>query len=167
MRSSRGKTATNTTQTASRRAPAAAATLKLGRLGNHIGYALRMAQLAVFDNFNARLSSHGVSTARFSVMCLVRDNPGVNQTAVAEALRAETSRMVLLIDDLERRGWVTRLPSTVDRRARALYLTPEGRKQLKTLEQLVARHERQMVRRLRGDDKAMLLRMLRNLANPR
>lgn len=144
--------------------PRRVAALKLGRLGNHIGYAVRIAQLAVFEDVNALLAPQGATTARFSVLCLVRDNPGVNQTVLADALRTETSRMVLLIDELERRGWLVRLASTMDRRARAIYLTAEGRRKLKILERLVARHERAMIRRLRGGDKATLLRMLRNLA---
>ncbi|HXP12801.1 MAG TPA: MarR family transcriptional regulator [Stellaceae bacterium] len=149
---------------AAMRAPRRAAALKLGRLGNHIGYAVRIAQLAVFEDVNALLAPQGATTARFSTLCLVRDNPGVNQTVLADALRTETSRMVLLIDELERRGWLVRLASTMDRRARAIYLTAEGRRKLKILKRLVARHERAMIRRLRGGDKAVLLRLLRNLA---
>jgi DNA-binding MarR family transcriptional regulator len=146
------------------RAPQHAAPLKLGRLGNHIGYAVRVAQLAVFEDVNALLVPQGATTARFSILCLVRNNPGVNQTVLADALRTETSRLVLLIDEMEQRGWLVRLAHTMDRRARAIYLTAEGRRKLKILERLVARHERAMIRRLRGSDKATLLRMLRNLA---
>lgn len=67
---------------------------------------------------------------------------------------------------MERRGILSRLASTLDRRARAIYLTSEGRKLLKTLEKRVAVHERMFAKRLRGDDKKELLRMLRNLATP-
>lgn len=138
----------------------------LGQLQNHIGYAIRIAQLAVFQNFNEQLADRNITTAQFSVLCLVRGNPSVNQTVLADALHAETSRMVLIIDDLEQRGLLVRLPSIVDRRARAIYLTPEGRRQLRNLERLVVKHERKMVRRLRGGDKEALLHMLRNLARP-
>jgi len=100
------------------------------------------------------------------VLSLVRDNPGVNQTALACALHTETPRMVLLVDGLERRRWVTRLVSTVDGRARSLYLTAEGAHKLKILEKVIVRHERQIARRLRSADKAAFLQMLRDLATP-
>jgi DNA-binding MarR family transcriptional regulator len=151
---------------APRRAPAAREAIDLGRLQNFIGYAVRIAQLAVFEDFNAALAGNAISAAQFSVLCLAADNPGIKQTALAEALRAEPPRMVLIIDDLERRGWLARLPSTLDRRARAIYLTAKGRKQLKLFERRVGRHERRMIERLRGEDKQALLRMLRHLASP-
>jgi DNA-binding MarR family transcriptional regulator len=147
-------------------ASAAAAAPSLAALEGFIGYAIRRAQLSVFQDFNERMAEFGVSTAQFSVMRLARDNPGLNQRTLAEALGAETSRMVLIIDELERRGIVDRLPSTLDRRSRAIYLTAEGRKLLRRLEQRAAAQDRAMVKRLRGDDKAALLRMLRKLATP-
>jgi len=135
-------------------------------LEQFIGYAIRRAQLAVFQDFDERMGELAISTAQFSVLRLARDNPGLNQRALADALGAETSRMVLIIDDLERRGLVARLASTVDRRARAIYLTAEGRKLLKTLERRAAQNDRAMATRLRGDDVKVLLRMLRNIATP-
>jgi DNA-binding MarR family transcriptional regulator len=147
-------------------AAAAAAAPSLAVLEDFIGYAIRRAQLSVFQDFNERMAEFAISTAQFSVMRLARDNPGLNQRALAEALGAETSRMVLIIDELERRGIVDRLPSTLDRRSRAIYLTAEGRKLLARLERRAAAQERAMEKRLRGDDKAVLLRMLRNLAKP-
>lgn len=152
---------------ASAAAPAPAAPdLSLAGVDGFIGYAIRRAQLSVFQDFGERMAEFAISTAQFSVMRLARDNPGLNQRTLAEALGAETSRMVLIIDELERRGVVDRLPSTLDRRSRAIYLTAEGRKLLRRLERRVAAQDRAMVKRLRGDDKDALLRMLRNLAKP-
>jgi DNA-binding MarR family transcriptional regulator len=149
-------------------APAAASApgLSMEALEGFIGYAIRRAQLSVFEDFNERMAEFAISTAQFSVMRLARDNPGLNQRALAEALGAETSRMVLIIDELERRGIVDRLPSMLDRRSRAIYLTAEGRKLLRRLERRAAAQDRAMEKRLRGDDKATLLRMLRHLATP-
>ena len=140
--------------------------LSLTGLEQVIGYLIRRAQLAVFQDFDERMAELAVTTAQFSVMLLARDNPGLNQRALADALGAETSRMVLIIDDLERRGLVSRLASTVDRRARAIYLTTEGQKLLKALEKRVRQNNRAMIKRLRGDDEKLLVRMLRNLATP-
>ncbi|HYM04205.1 MAG TPA: MarR family transcriptional regulator, partial [Stellaceae bacterium] len=74
--------------------------------------------------------------------------------------------MVFIVDDLERRGLLVRLPSTVDRRSHAIFLTPEGRKLHTVLSRRVAKQNSRMVDRLRGADKALLLRMLKQLATP-
>lgn len=140
--------------------------LDMGGLDEVLGYSIRRAQIAVFQDYDELMSDLGISTVQFSVIRLAHRNPGLNQTALANALGADTPRMVLIIDDLERRGLVTRLASTIDRRARAIFLTSEGRKLHAVLTRRVAVQNQRMVKRLRGDDKETLLRMLRNLATP-
>jgi DNA-binding MarR family transcriptional regulator len=135
-------------------------------LENFIGYMIRRAQLAVFQAYNDETADMDITTAEFSVMLLARDNAGLSQGALSETLGVEHSRMVVLIDDLERRGLVTRIASTLDRRLRAIYLTPAGRKLLGQLNRRVIAYDRHMVKRLRGDDKDTLMRMLRKLATP-
>ncbi|MBI1775790.1 MAG: MarR family transcriptional regulator [Proteobacteria bacterium] len=131
-----------------------------------IGYVIRRAQIAVFQDYNELAQDLGVTATQFAVMRLAAANPGLSQTALAGALGADTPRMVLIIDELERRRLVLRLASTVDRRSRAIFLTPEGRKLLAVMSRRVALQNRRMVKRLRGDDKNILLRMLQNLATP-
>lgn len=147
-------------------APAASEQVDTSGLGDFVGYAIRRAQLAVFQEFKTWMAEFEVTTAQFSVLLLVRDNPGLNQKTLAGTLGVETPRMVLIVDYLENRGLVTRLASTVDRRARAIFLTAPGRKLLRQLDRRSAEYERRIVERLRGDDKETLLRMLRHLAEP-
>lgn len=146
--------------------PAASEQVDTSGLGDFVGYAIRRAQLAVFQEFKTWMAEFEVTTAQFSVLLLVRDNPGLNQKTLAGTLGVETPRMVLIVDYLENRGLVTRLASTVDRRARAIFLTAPGRKLLRQLDRRSAEYERRIVERLRGDDKATLMRMLRHLAEP-
>jgi DNA-binding MarR family transcriptional regulator len=138
----------------------------MGGLDGIIGYAIRRAQAAVFQDYNEMTADLGITATQFAVLRLAQRNPGLNQTALANALGADGPRMVLIIDDLERRGLVARLASTVDRRSRAIFLTPSGRALHKVLSRRVAQQERRMVKRLRGGDKEMLLRLLHALATP-
>jgi len=140
--------------------------IDLGGLDSVIGYALRRAQVAIFQDYGELTGDLGITTTHFAVLRLVHRNPGLNQTALANALGAETPRMVLIIDELARRGLVVRLASTMDRRARAIFLSPEGRKMHGVVSRRVVEQNRRMIQRLRGDDCGALLRMLRNLATP-
>jgi len=143
-----------------------AAAIDMGGLDTVIGYAIRRAQVAIFQDTNEILGEFGITPVKFAIIRLVQRNPGINQTTLAAALGADAPRMVLLLDALERRGLVVRLASTVDRRARALFLTPKGRALHARLSRRVAGQNRRLARRLRGDDAAALLRMLRNLTVP-
>lgn len=140
--------------------------LDMGGLDEVIGVMIRRAQVSVFDDYRILTRDLNISAAQFALMRLAYFNPGINQTVLANTLGAEPSRMVFIIDDLECRGLLKRLASTVDRRSRAIFLTPEGRKLHKTLTKRVARQNLRMIQRLRGDDPVALLRMLRNLATP-
>jgi DNA-binding MarR family transcriptional regulator len=145
---------------------AAAKPIDMGGLDEIIGFALRLAQLAVFEDYGKLTEDLGITTAQFSVMRLAHANPGANQTTIANALGAVTPRMVSIIDDLERRGLVARLPSTVDRRSHAIFLTQDGRRLHKLLTKRVDKENQRMIDRLRGADKTLLLSMLRNLVTP-
>ncbi len=130
----------------------------------YMGFVLRLAQLELFQDFDAQLAAENITSGQFCALCIVRDNPGLNQAALAEALRAEAPRMVALVDILARRGYVARLTSMKDRRSSALYLTPEGASQLRRLCAKVVRHDRRLARRLRSGTREQLLQMLQELA---
>src|SRR5690348_16351341 len=58
----------------------------LGQLPGLIGYVLRRAQLAVFQDFFAAFAPHNIRPAQFSVLTVIDRNPGLTQSQVAGAL---------------------------------------------------------------------------------
>ncbi len=115
--------------------------LKLDLLPGLIGYQLRLAQLAVFDDFAAELKDFDVSPGRFGVLVLISANPGMTQSLLASATHLDRSTMVAVIDQLETRGLVERRASPTDRRSNALVLTAEGEKLLKQMKRRIKQHE--------------------------
>ena len=69
-----------------------------------IGYAVRRAQIAVFEDIFRSFGEHRETTAEFSVLAVAADNPGINQADLAFALGVERPRMVPIINKLEKRG---------------------------------------------------------------
>jgi len=55
---------------------------RAGALPERIGYALRRAQLAVFQDFVQTMAELDVRPAQYSVLLLIGINPGVSQTAL-------------------------------------------------------------------------------------
>src|SRR4029079_16857316 len=58
----------------------------IGALQGHLGYFLRRAQVAVFQDFIRTLSSIDIRPAQYSVLIVTGANPGLSQADVAELL---------------------------------------------------------------------------------
>ena len=138
--------------------------LDLSYLESTIGYAIRRAQLLIFADIYRVFGPDAVTTAQFSVLAVVADNPGANQSDLAVALGVERPRMVPLIDALEDRGLLVRIPSVVDRRHRHIRLTAEGERLLSKLKQRFAAHQRRLFDVLGASESKRFLRSLRLLA---
>lgn len=131
-----------------------------GELSGLIGYALRRAQLRVFDDFFATLSVEGITPARFSALAIIDGNPGISQTTLAQTLDIARSGVVMLIDTLEKLELVSREPIEADKRSYALHLTRRGKTTLQRIRGQVAIHEARVCARLDGKEKKWLLTML-------
>src|SRR6185295_18147151 len=106
------------------------AAVDVGPLANTVGYVLRRAQLAVFDEVIANFAELDLRPAQYSVLALLGHTPGLKQSDVAAALGIQRANFVVLFDGLERRGLARRSSTPNDRRSYALHLTDEGAKVL-------------------------------------
>jgi len=134
--------------------------INLGGLDQFTGYVVRRAQVWIFQDFKRALKELDMTPAQFSVLKVVAANPGIAQARVAEALCIERARLVQMLDRLEMAGLIRRTRSATDRRSHALYLTDEGVRLLKRLEERIEEHERNVVARIGAKGKSDLLRLL-------
>lgn len=134
--------------------------LELDILPGLIGYQLRLAQLAVFNDFAAELKDFDISPGRFGVLVLISANPGMTQSLLAAATQLDRSTMVAVIDQLEARGLVERRASPTDRRSNALVLTAEGEKLLKLMKRRIKQHEARIAATMTAAETAKLVDLL-------
>lgn len=139
--------------------------LDLSPLTSFVGYMLRRAQLAVFDDFIGAMGAVGLRPASFSVLCVIRSNPGSTQTAVSEALGLQRTNLVAIIDALEERKLARREPALNDRRSHALFLTEAGDRLLDHAMTLQAEHESRVLAPLRPREREQLLGLLHRMMN--
>lgn len=144
-------------------ADAAGAPVDMGDLPHSIGYALRRAQLAVFEDFIASLATLDLRPAQYSVLLIIERNPGLKQSQVSAALGIQRTNFVAMIDELEQRGLARRAPVPNDRRSYALELTPAGRNCVREARRLQARHEERLAAVLGPDGREKLLALLQAL----
>ncbi|HKU08221.1 MAG TPA: MarR family transcriptional regulator [Bradyrhizobium sp.] len=141
------------------------AALQLGELSELLGYSLKRAQLKVFEDFLNCVAPLQLTPAQFSVLLLLDQNPGRNQTEIANTLGILRPNFVAMLDGLESRELCARMRSTNDRRSHILVLTEKGRTVLARAKKLVAsKHEARLNELLGPANRAALLDMLAKIA---
>jgi DNA-binding MarR family transcriptional regulator len=148
------------------RGTAASGGLDMGLLPGLLGYHLRLAHIAVFQNFGQTVGEADITAPQLGTLLLVEANPGVSQSAVAEALCFDRSTLVQIVDRLEGRGHVKRETSPRDRRSHALTLTAAGSRLLVTLKELLRVHEAEIAAQLSDTERATLIALLGRLHSP-
>jgi DNA-binding MarR family transcriptional regulator len=140
-----------------------AAPIDTSPLDGLIGYALRRAQLAVFDDAIRAFAALDLRPAQYSVLTLIGTTPGLNQSQVAAALGIQRANFVTLLDGLERRGLARRVDAPNDRRSHALHLTEKGERVLRRANTVVAVIEERLDAKLGTGGRAQLLGLLKRL----
>jgi DNA-binding MarR family transcriptional regulator len=132
-------------------------------LGEHLGYALRRAQIAAFDAFH-RAAGESITPPRYTALIILQANPGITQSMLGEVLGTARSGAMLLTDWLEERGLAERRHREDDGRAWGLYLTGKGQRQLEQLRRRVRESDRRFASRIDARERRELLRLLEKLA---
>ena len=133
---------------------------EMGFLASSVGYYLKRAYLRIHDDFIVTLADLQLRPQLFSALSLIVDNPGIIQRRLAQTLAIERSNIVLIIDDLVERGWVTRNAVPSDRRAYALRATQAGRERCRIAIERIIGHEQRMLCNLSEQERRDLLDVL-------
>ncbi|MFG2533420.1 MarR family winged helix-turn-helix transcriptional regulator [Streptomyces sp. NPDC048516] len=122
-----------------------------------LGRALMAAEQPVLD-------AHGLTMWAYSVLLHLDETPIRTQAALAEAIRADKTRIIAVLDDLESRELIRRQPDPADRRVRLLSLTPEGRRLRDTVQSSIQQGEERLLAQLPAADRAGFLKGLQALS---
>ncbi|WP_175649600.1 MarR family winged helix-turn-helix transcriptional regulator [Pseudomonas sp. Marseille-P9899] len=141
-------------------APAAALDASLEDL---IGYALRRAQLKLFQNLISRLAVHDLRPAQFSALAIIEQNPGLMQADLARALTIEPPQVVPLLNKLEERALAVRIRCKPDKRSYGIFLSKSGETLLKDLKQIASDSDHDATAALDDAERAELLRLLKKV----
>jgi DNA-binding MarR family transcriptional regulator len=134
------------------------------RLDGLLGYHLRRAQLKAFAAFAREVA--GLSPMLFGVLATIEAQPGIGQGEIADALGADRSTMVRLVDQLERRGLVRRESRPDDRRTVVPTLTPAGRTALAAANPQVLASEELFAGGLSVQERRTLADLLQRISVP-
>jgi DNA-binding MarR family transcriptional regulator len=94
------------------------------------GYFLRRLQQAYQAAWTLRVDQV-VTSQQLAVLLAVDRHPGMEQGLIGESVALDRSTMAGVVDRLEKRAWLKRERAALDGRKRLLFLTTDGRKQMK------------------------------------
>lgn len=114
--------------------------------------------------FGERLKPLGLEQRQAGMLVRLAANEGRSQQAIAALIGVNATRMVFLVDELEKLGLVERRRNPDDRRSHALYLTEQGRAALDRVRAVSAEHEQRMSAGLTAAERSQLIDLLRQMA---
>jgi DNA-binding MarR family transcriptional regulator len=132
-------------------------------LENNLGFAIRTAQLVIFENLISRFGELDIRPAEFSVLCLIADNPGCRASQIAEYLLIKPSNFVPVISRLEKRRLVKRRLNKADHRRYDLFLTALGERVTCEAREIVIAQEAALNEHVGAMNGDRLLKMLQKV----
>jgi DNA-binding MarR family transcriptional regulator len=104
------------------------------------------------------LARHGISMWGYIVLNALDGGPARTQAALAQAIGADKTRIIGVLDDLQEAGLITREPDPADRRARLLSSTPAGHQTRSAVQAEIQANENRVLGRLSPADRRAFLR---------
>ena len=100
---------------------------------------LRAAMTAYHASLASALDGFEPMVRGYMILALVANNHEPSQLDIARKLGVAKTVITYMLDDLEKRGLVKRLPDPADRRRWKIELTPEGETQFRAMEKSARR----------------------------
>jgi DNA-binding MarR family transcriptional regulator len=130
-----------------------------------VGFLLSQVGALAASRFADRLAALGLLPSDVGILRLIAVEPGLSQQTLAARLGVGPSRVVALIDGLERKKLVARERSAKDRRNYELRLTKQGLGVMAKMREVGSAHENDMVQALSADERRTLGELLAKIAD--
>ncbi|WP_063054931.1 MarR family winged helix-turn-helix transcriptional regulator [Nocardia salmonicida] len=123
-----------------------------------LGRALTEAERPILDR-------HGLTMWAYVVLLGLDERPVHTQAALAKAIRADKTRIIPVLDDLQQRGLILREPDPADRRVNLIRLTPDGASLRDHTQRDIQEQEQRLLAAVPAADRRTFLRVLQLLAD--
>ena len=132
-----------------------------------VGFLISQLGFVSSQGFVEALRPVGVDPRQWTLLRYVAQTEGQSQQALAERLGLPPSAMVALVDGLEEAGLLERRPTPGDRRIRALFMTPKGRRTIKRAIEVAIAYEEDLCSGLEPGERDQLIDLLQKLQGDR
>ena len=136
-----------------------------GTVGGDPAFLLSQLGAHAASRFAERLSALELSPADAGILRLLRMSSGISQQELSARLKIHPSRLVAILDNLERRGLVERRPNPDDRRLYSLHLAGDGGEILGRIGKVAREHQDALLATLSAEERGELARLLQKVAD--
>jgi DNA-binding MarR family transcriptional regulator len=109
------------------------------------------------------LTAHGLTMWAYIVLSALDQSAIRTQATLAESIGADKTRIIPVLDELQKCGYIERIPDPGDRRARLLEITESGRSIKNATQADIQRGEEHWLARLSAGERDVFLRVLQQL----
>ncbi|MFY8055918.1 MAG: MarR family winged helix-turn-helix transcriptional regulator [Limnohabitans sp.] len=128
-----------------------------------LGYNTRRAALHIIGAFMQNMAEFDLRPAEFSVLSLIRHNPGITSRQLCAALNILPPNLVVILKQFEKRGLIARKPHPTDGRAIGLSLTDKGDTLVAAAEEVSAASDLSSTQTLTAAERKTLTRLLQKI----
>lgn len=137
--------------------------IQYGALDDLVGYAIRRAQILIYEDFLAALAPWDITPQRYSALTLIAANDSLKLTDLARILGIARSGAVQIVNQLQDLGYVERQEAQRDKRAYALAMTRAGEAALASITEAVQAHDARISAKLGVAERRRLIGLLGKL----
>jgi DNA-binding MarR family transcriptional regulator len=135
-------------------------------LSSDLCWLLARASHALMTESTAALEELGISPRSHAVLSTAMTAEHT-QTEIARLVGLDKTTMVVTVDELEAAGLAERRPSSTDRRARVIAVTPAGERSVREADKVLSGVREDVLGVLPAEDREVFLRALGTLASGR
>lgn len=141
--------------------------LQWGHLESIVGFHVHRAAVTTADAFERYLGKpFGLRKVEFSLLMLLLANEALAPKRLSRALAVTAPNLTLLLDRLQDRGLLTRVPNPLDGRSQNVVLTADGRATAVEAAEAAKTMEVEVQSPLSSAEHAMLIELLLKLGGP-
>jgi DNA-binding MarR family transcriptional regulator len=111
-------------------------------------------------------AGYDLTPVQFAALDAIHAHPATDQARIAEVIACDRATIGGVIDRLEQKGWVRRVISERDRRAREVSLTTQGERVRTALLPIVRDLQDEILEPLSAADRARFLKLARQVVRP-
>ena len=128
-----------------------------------IGYNARRAALTIIEMFLEKMAVYNLRIVDFSVLSLISHNPGISSRQLCNSLNILPPNLVGMINALQSRELIVRLPHPVDGRVMGLHLTQIGVTLMSDAEKTAFELEKDATPKLTPTERKTLMKLLQKI----
>lgn len=129
------------------------------------GHLIRRLQQISVARFTEECAEFSLTSVQFAALTAIGETPRIDATRLSGIIAFDRSTIGDVLERLESKGWVARRPSALDKRAKLLELTAEGRRVLEAVLPAVHRVQERILAPLAEADRARFVELLEQLVD--